>query len=224
MRRVITTLLISTGLISAGVIDSNTVAYSVDGSETDHFTQFNPALGTLTGVTLFYTNSVEGFEAGVTEDTSQSPAFVFADFESGILLTLPGVTPINPFLSVSTTHFGCESGTAEEFESCTNTQTFTTNPPDGSIALSPSPGLSAYIGTGTVTSLLEGEQDITNVTSSMLAAASEGVDNVVSTGDYYLEYTYTPASSPTPEPASMAMLGAGLAALGVIARKRSLLS
>jgi len=217
-QRVLIPLLVLSGLASADVIDSNTVAYNVDGTENDNFTQFNPALGTLTGVTLFYFNADLYISPFASIGETASPASVFADFEIGFNLTLPDIPTFNEFLSITENNFGCTSSVGE-FSSCMNTQTFMNGPLAGSVPLSPS-SLTPYIGTGTLISQLVSEADITNVVSSNPSEATTGVNDTTS-GNYYLEYTYTLPSTGTPEPASIAMLGVGLAILVVRRRHQA---
>jgi hypothetical protein len=218
MQRILALLVVLSGLASAGVIDSNTIAYNVDGTENDHFTQFNPTLGTLTGVTLFYYNSDIYLSPSVTLGETETPADASANFETGFSLTLPDIPTYMEFLSLTENDFGC-TGIGQEFASCTNTQTFMTGPLSGSVPLSPS-SLAPYIGTGTLLSQLISESNITDESSSNPSEATYFLDDTTE-GNYYLQYTYTAASvgTGTPEPASLAMVGAGLAMLGLIARR-----
>jgi len=204
MHRVLIPLLIAAGLAPAAVIDSNTIAYNVDGTENDYFNQFNPALGTLTSVTLFYYNSYIYMTAFASIGETATPAYVYANFEAGFDLTLPDIPTFNEFLSLTQNDYGCTSSTGE-FSSCSVNQLFQTGPLSGSVLLSPS-SLSPYIGTGTLLSQLVSEVDISGL-------------NPATPGNYYLQYTYTPTSAGTPEPATFGFTALGLLAVGFLLRR-----
>lgn len=214
-------MLLIAGGLWAGTIDSNTVSFDFQGSFNGTFTQFNPALGTLTGVTLFYNNTVLSINPEVQTPEALTPVSLYANFTEGLYLTLPGGVSLSPFLDF-TVNYGC-TATQEEFNSCGGSQLFMSGAMMGSMALSPSPNLGAYIGSSTVALMLETGEGITNIESSFpdpVIGTNLGTGGTDDTGDVYLQYTYTPASTGTPEPASMALMAGGLVALVWLRRRR----
>jgi len=206
---------LSCALAHAATVDSNSVVFNLNGTFNGSFSQFNPALGTLTGVSVFYSNTTLVMEP-VANINGQTPVFIFADFVGGFSLILPSVPAFNPFLSFTEIQFGCSSNTGE-FTSCSADQIFSDGPLSGSMPLSPSPNFSSYIGASTVAFSLGTIGGISNINSKPVVTnpigTNVGLNDLVDSGTLFLEYTFTPASVSVPEPGTAGLLAAGFAAL-----------
>jgi len=71
----------------AGTVDSNTVSFDFQGSFNGTFTQFT--LGTLTGVTLFYYNTVLSINPEVQTPEALTPVSLYANFTEGLVSPFP---------------------------------------------------------------------------------------------------------------------------------------
>ena len=83
-------------MTQAATVDSNSVVFNLNGTFNGTFSQFNPALGTLTAVSVFYSNTTLVMEP-VASINGQTPVFIFGDFLAGFSLILPSVPALNPF-------------------------------------------------------------------------------------------------------------------------------
>jgi hypothetical protein len=207
--------------LSASTIDSATVTYNLTtgsgdapiGTFNGSLGQFNPALGTLTGISIFVNGDVNmNLHAQIN---AAGPSSISATYSEGMFVNaLPGVPEFDTFLEFEEPNFGCVGSGSDEFTSCSKDQDFDSGGSStvGS-ALSPTPNLNAYIGTGTVPFQLGNFTSITGITSNpTLTDYSSNLlfNSTAITGSIYLEYTYTAVSTSTPEPASIAMIGLGL--------------
>lgn len=213
---------LSCAMTQAATVDSNSVVFNLNGTFNGSFTQFNPALGTLTAVSVFYSHTMLVMEP-VASINGQTPVFIFGDFLAGFSLNLPSVPAFNPFLSFTEIQFGCSSSTGE-FTSCSADQIFSDGRLSGSMPLSPSPDFSSYIGNSTVAFTLGSIGGISNIMSKPVVTnpigTNIGLNDLTDSGTLFLEYTYTPASTALPEPGTAGLLAAGLAALLVFRMKR----
>jgi hypothetical protein len=222
----------------AATINSNTIAFDfltnggassgccLDGNQNDQFTQFNPALGTLTGVTIMGGNGAASIvlTMNIEADLNQSDATgleqgesVFGDYLLNLFYTLPGGLT-NEFDSLFDDGFGC---TAESVEVPNCDQQTTKSSQQGVIPNTSSvpTDLSPYIGTSTVLLQLETEADVSvdAATTATLNGAFPPLffDSTEASGNLFLQYTYTPITSQTPEPTSLALIAGGLALIGL---------
>jgi hypothetical protein len=222
MRSVVLSAVLCAGGLAAGTIDTPTVNFDlITGAGTNPTTfvngnlaQFDPALGTLTGITVFMDATViMNLHASIVGAGQTS---IFADFEEGATLAnLPGLAEFDTFLEFEQAHFGCNGQGSDEFTSCSVDQQFSSGisvlP---GMALAPIPNMNAYVGTGTVPFELASWTGITNV-ASIPAGGGLQFNSTEITGDLWLEYTFTPAAASTPEPGTTALLGGGLLLLGL---------
>jgi hypothetical protein len=200
----------ASAVLSAGIIDSNTQSFDFSatggplnptptGTLTRLLNQFDPSLGTLTGVELFVTYDSLTMNIAAQVPVSQGPqASISGDFDLFAGLALPGFQANQTdFL----THFGCTpSGT--EFVSCSNTQTFSQN--DSVFQFTgPLPLLSDYIGPNTVVVTLQSPAFILNPVDT--ASTELFFNSTEVTGNVFLQYTFTDAAS-VPEPGSLALI------------------
>jgi len=207
----------------AAILDTPVVPFNLGGTLNSTFQQFDPSLGTLTGVAVFYNNVLLSMGTHASVGPGGGLVFIFADFSHGAELTLPDVPQIAPLFQIQALHFGCQDG-SKEFNSCSNDDSFNTGPLSGSMALSPSPDLSSYIGLGTVAFALTPFDDISNISANpgpAVIGTNLFVDGTSATGNLYLEYTYDAAAIATPEPASLGLSAGGLMLLvaGLYRRK-----
>jgi hypothetical protein len=181
---------------------------------TPSVTQFNPALGTLTGVIVKLTGTVSGTAKAESQDSS--PTTVTENLQATIALILNGTTQLAQVLPIATVvhnftafdgtlDFGGTSGATDS--GLTATLNTSINPVD----------FTPYLGTGNV---------VFGVSATGSSNANGG-GNLISgfttqgKGQVDVTYIYTPISTTaTPEPATLSLIGGSLVGLGALSRRR----
>lgn len=214
MRSLVLGVAMSAGMVSAATITTAVTNYAVatGGEAVGIFSQFNPALGTLTGVTLNWNSIVIAEQVTAYANQQGTSAIGTADLDNSV--TLPEVPVLTNLFALNPANVSCvdpNSG-GDVNTPCSLTVLFSIGPLAGSMALSPSPDFSSYIGLSNVSFIVN--SDLTFVGTII---GDEGVTadleqlTTQDGGNLSLTYTYTAASSQTPEPGSVVLVFAGLA-------------
>jgi hypothetical protein len=204
-------VLLSAGAASASVITSSSSLSLAMAPFSESFTlaQFDPSLGTLTGVELSVgANSlanVEVYNPGSTTGnfTNAYATLVVTTTTAGSYMVTETLTAIQPSGSVAPGSFSGYSGlTATD---------------SGSIDI-PASAWSLYEGTGTVSptfvSQSNGQFGGTTADHLFFGGSAEAG------GTATITYTYDPTPTAVSEPRSLALLGTGLLALGIVVKRR----
>lgn len=217
MRLFLATLLTAVGL-QAATISYGPVSTSPNfdpGDQTNYsqtlsLNQFNPSLGTLTGVQITVDTQLQKSGSLVNNGTNATALSYF--YQSGAI-TVNG-EGVSHSQAASSTFLGGESFANIAGGGGVATIAFLQESDLGNVF---NPGnLSAFIGTSTVDYLVNAGANL------FTGCGSANCDSQIVTkmgAQMTVTYTYLPDTNEVPEPASFAMVGLGVLALGLIGRK-----
>lgn len=179
-------------------------------AQTISLNQFNPTLGTLTGVQITVDTQLQ--KSGTLVNNGSNATNMNYLYQSG-QITVAG-EGVNHTQNASSTFIAGESFSNVAGGGGIATIAFLQETFLGDV-FNPS-NLSAFIGTGTVDYAV-------NAAANLLTGCGNAncASNIVTKmgAQMTVTYTYTPDTNEVPEPASFAMVGLGVLALGLIGRR-----
>jgi len=199
---------------------TNSIALSLtDWTNSVSFTKFNPSLGVLHSMSVTLNNGLSTIisvtNGALSSSSGTAKTTIDFNLDAGSYNLFGGGSQANGAPNVDEYNspgygYSLDPGAGTTSGVLTKTHSYT-----GS-SITDSTTLDAFTGTGSV--------DLTAWTFTQTDLANSGGNTAESqiteaSADYIVTYDFTPA--PAPEPSAVAMLGAGLAGLGMIFRRRS---
>lgn len=214
----ITRGMIAAACLVAGTAQAGSVTYDLTAVATQQsdlldlvmsFQQFNPSLGTLTGVTLDIYSDIAATVSLTNNNTGANGGrTVNVDLPATLSLAAPASSTLSASGTLLQTdlHVGAKVGSIAGQASESDSLTLHASDSYAGAALA------AFSGTGTLDSQLT-----VKAGSSLQVNKVQALYNTTANG--YGQVTYTFTALPVPEPETYGMLLAGLALVGVVAKR-----